>query len=88
LRHLNTAHRSKPGGNSVSAESAPNYNVTKGDDKQTTISVVTSASVLNNAITQKNASVASLQALKATLCKPPQSVDPSKSPEKETEVAN
>lgn len=80
LRHLNTAHRSKPGtttANAVIAELPPNYTLTQGDDKQTTISVVTNAAVLNNNVAQKNAPVASLQAIQATLCKVSQSVDPS-----------
>lgn len=44
LRHLNTAHRSKPGCTTAilpGAEITPNYNMTQGEDKQTTISVVT-----------------------------------------------
>lgn len=80
LRHLNTAHRTKPGAttNTVVTDLPPNYTLTQGDDKQTTISVVTNAAVLNNNnVAQKNAPVASLQAIQATLCKVPLSVDPS-----------
>lgn len=78
LRHLNTAHRSKPGtnnGNAVIAELPPNYTLIQTDDKQNTISVVTNATGLNSNIVQKNAPVASLQAIQATLCKVSQSVD-------------
>lgn len=80
LRHLNTAHRSKPGAttNGIIAELPPNFTLTQGDDKQATISVVNNAAVLNNSnIAQKNVPVASLQAIQATLCKVPLSVDPS-----------
>lgn len=49
LRHLNTAHRSKPGGGTATVEAAivsaseisPNFNIPQGDDKQATVSVVT-----------------------------------------------
>lgn len=65
LRHLNTAHRSKPGAttaNAIIAELPSNCTLTtQGDDKQATISVVTSAPVLiNDTIAQRNAPVASL----------------------------
>lgn len=70
LRHLNTAHRSKPGTTTtgaVIAELPQNYNISRCDDKQAAISVVKAT----------NAPVASLQAIQATLCKVPQSADPS-----------
>lgn len=46
LRHLNTAHRSKPG--TITANAAITELPSQGDDKQTTISVITSAAMLNN----------------------------------------
>lgn len=94
LRHLNTAHRNKPGAtsaNTVVAELAPNsYTITtQGADKQT-ISAVANGTILNtNGIQVQGKTVqnvTSLQSIQATLCKVQQQqqqqqtvVDPSSS---------
>lgn len=83
LRHLNTAHRTKPGATSgagtVIAEIGSNFNMSQGDDNQATTAAVANVAVLSNTstVSQKNAPVASLQAIQATLCKVQQSADPS-----------
>lgn len=59
LRHLNTAHRNKSGtgsGSSVVAELQPNQGPAQDDDKQTIISVVTSAALTLNTNTSSNTS--------------------------------
>lgn len=86
LRHLNTAHRSKPSTatTAVIAKLSPNFSLVQGDDKQHTAALTATATngvTLNNdSIIQKNTTVASLQAIQATLCNIPQSVDPSATP--------
>lgn len=100
LRHLNTAHRSKPGTTTITttantaviAKLSPNFSLAQGDDKQQqtpAITVVTNAVALNNDNNniQKNATVASLQAIRATLCNITQTVDQSTTPVSGTNIS-